>query len=595
MTSILERIKAVREYMREASIDYYYVPSNDAHNNEHLPACWQRRAWVTGFDGSLGDAVIGLDHAYLWVDSRYFLQAEQQLDPECVTFFKVLTGTPSAQILPWLLQQGEGCRVGVDPRVMTATLAQRWSDGLPSVGGELVAIETNLVDQAWVDQPAVSQHPISLHPLTFSGEAATDKIMRVRKALHQQGHDAHVVNALDAIAWLFNIRGLDVEYNPLVMSYAVITQDKVTLCMNVDVLTSRQRDYFQQCHVDVHAYDRMGGILSQLSGSVLVDTQSASWWMLRHLQAADVAFGRSPIALMKATKNTVELAGIERAHQVDAVALVRFWRWLESHWQGQTEVTLADQLEQFRRASPECRGLSFPTICGFKDHGAIVHYIANITSAAKIDDSSMMLLDSGGQYDGGTTDITRVFHLGEPTEQQKRHYTLVLKGHLALGRAVFPKGTCGEHLDALARSPLWQAHCDYGHGTGHGVGCYLCVHEGPQSISPRVSGVPLVPGMVVSNEPGFYLSGQYGIRIENLCCVVPLPDTESITGHGPFYGFNTLTVVPYEKKLIDVDLLTQEDIQTLDDYHQRINSELSTLITQDEQLWLSDKTSPMMR
>ncbi len=590
-----QRLTALRTVMQAHQLDYYYVPGTDAHNNEYVPACWQRRVWISEFTGSAGDVLVGLSEAYLWTDPRYFLQAEQELDGACFSLMKMQQGAASTEILAWLVVHAQGLRVGVDPKLIAIAVAERWLETLSEHHIELVAISENLIDAAWVDQLPLMPQPIQLHPESLAGETVSSKLTRVRAVLQEQGMEAHIVSMLDAICWLFNIRGKDVEFNPLVISYAVVTQTSATLYMDVSVLTDEQRDYFQQCQVGIRPYDAVESDWAQLSGTILVDAQTASWWMFQAVSHADAQLGDSPITWMKACKNPVELQGAIDAHELDAVALVRFWIWLEQHWQGQTEVSLADQLEVFRYQSSACRGLSFATIAGFAENGAIIHYRASEKSALEITDQSLLLLDSGGQYPSGTTDITRVFHLGQPTEQQKQHYTLVLQGHFALANTIFPSGTTGEHLNAIAHRPIWGAYCDFGHGTGHGVGSYLCVHEGPQRISQAYSGVPLQPGMILSNEPGLYIEGHYGIRIENLCYVKEACSVlGSPTSHGPFYQFEDLTLVPYDVNLIDLNALNAEEISALNAYHQRVYEKIAPKLTQEEVEWLAEKTQPVV-
>ena len=588
------RLTALRQLMQKHQLDYYYVPGTDAHNNEYVPDCWQRRVWVSEFTGSAGDVLVGLDQAYLWTDPRYFLQAEQELDGHVFSLMKMQQGTASTEILAWLVEHAQGLRVGVDPKLMAIAVAQRWLETLSEHDIELVAIAENLVDVVWEDQPPLTPQEIKLHPVSLAGETVSNKLLRVRSALKAQDVQVHVISMLDAICWLFNIRGQDVEFNPLVISYAVVTQTSATLYMDVTVLTDEQKGYFQECQVEVQPYDAVELQWLKLQGNVLLDQHTASWWMFASVAHTNVQLGISPITLMKACKNPIEVQGAIDAHELDAVALVRFWIWLEQNWQGQTEVSLADHLEAIRHQSSACQGLSFATIAGFAEHGAIIHYRAEDKSALTITDQSLLLLDSGGQYSSGTTDITRVFHLGSPTDQQKQHYTLVLQGHLALANTVFPSGTTGEHLNAIAHRPIWQAYCDFSHGTGHGVGSYLCVHEGPQRISQAHSGVLLQPGMILSNEPGLYIEGLYGIRIENLCYVKEVCSSDdSPTQHGPFYQFEDLTLVPYDLDLINTAMLSPQEVVAVNQYHQRVYDKIAPYLTSEEVEWLSQKTQPI--
>lgn len=582
--SITVKLANLRQVMVQNHLDLFYVPARDAHNNEYVPACWQRRAWISGFDGSAGDALISGEQAYLWTDSRYFLQAEQQLDPACYQLMKQTQGV--APIHEWFLTQAQGQICGVDPRLISIAQAQLWQKNLAEVGGKLQAIEKNLVDQIWSDRPPQPDAPIRQYPLEHAGIGAQEKLIHLRRAMAEKKVQAHVLTMLDAIAWLFNIRGADVEYNPLAISYALITEETAVLFIDSNKVRTAEKLYLQSQGVAVQPYESFQTVLRELRGQVWIDPNTASWWVQQQLNQAQLLLEASPVQLMKALKNHIEIAGMYEAHRRDALAMVKFLHWLENAWpEGVTEMSAADELEKFRREDADCLGLSFATISGFGANGAIVHYRSTPMTDRRIDDSNLYLLDSGGQYWQGTTDITRTIHLGVPTALQKKHYTLVLKGHLALRRTLFPEGACGEHLDALARHPLWQHGLNYGHGTGHGVGCYLCVHEGPQRISPGYSGVPLAPGMVVSNEPGVYFAGEYGIRIENLCLIV-----ESLPG---MRAFADLTQVPYARNLLDLALLSPQEVEWINEYHREIYELLADDLNGDQRTWLAFATAPL--
>jgi Xaa-Pro aminopeptidase len=579
-----ENLSALRRLMQDYHLDFYFVPARDAHNNEYVPLCWQRRAWISGFNGSAGDALIGRDEAYLWTDSRYFLQAEQQLDPTHYQLMKQMQGSPPLD--QWFIQHARGKTCGVDPRLLSISQAQQWQAALASVSGCLKPLPDNLIDQIWTNQPAAPNQPIYQYPLQYAGVSAKNKLASLRRTLAEHQAQAHVLTLLDAIAWLFNIRGSDIEFNPLAICYAIITADKAILFINPFKVTIADQLYLQSQGVEVQPYADFQTALNQLQGLVWVDPHSASWWVAQQLQKAQLLLAASPVQLMKAVKNPTEVEGMHEAHRRDALAVVKFLHWLEKNWAaGMTEISAAAELERLRRADPECLDLSFATISGFAANGAIVHYRSTTATNRRIDDSNLYLIDSGGQYWYGTTDITRTIHLGSPTPAQKRHYTLVLKGHLALRHTQFPAGTCGEHLDVLARHALWQEGLNYGHGTGHGVGCYLCVHEGPQRISPGHSQVPLQPNMIVSNEPGVYLTGQYGIRIENLCLI-----TESAPH---FHTFADLTKVPYAQNLMDRALLNAQEIQWINDYHREIYDLLFEDLDDEQREWLTSATAPI--
>lgn len=575
--NLVQRIEALRNKMREQGIDYYYVPSIDQHKNEYVPDCWQRRTWISGFSGSAGDALIGLNEAYLWTDARYFLQAENEL-PKHFTLMKQVQGV--APVDGWLRKNAVGKTLAVDPKVVSLTQGQRLGQAMMDAQGKFVDLEENLVDAVWRDQPKLSGAPVVIYPEHYAGLSANAKIQQVRDALQNVKADAHVISMLDAIAWVYNIRGCDVAFNPLVISYALISAKEAYLF--VDPAKIQDKAYFAAEGITLLPYEAFAAELQKLSGKVWVDAGSASLWLSQQLKHAQLHLEASPISLLKAVKNPTELAGMQLAHEKDAAAMIEFIQWLERNWPSQTEISASDKLAAVRKQDTDFRDLSFDTISAYASNGAIIHYRASDASAKKLDDKALYLLDSGAQYWQGTTDITRVFHFGEPLSMEKRHYTLVLKGHLALRHAIFPAGTFGENLDILARKPLWDAGLNYGHGTGHGVGCYLCVHEGPQVISPRGSGVPLLPGMIVSNEPGVYFPGQYGIRIENLVYV----KVHSKTAMGEFYTFEDLTLVPHNRKLIDTDLLSAQEIEWINQYHTRVYRTLAKRVSAEAAAWL---------
>ncbi len=589
-----EKLSKLRALMEQHNIDYYYVPSTDQHDNEYLPKCWERRQWITDFTGSAGDALIGKNQAYLWTDPRYFLQAEQQLDANYFTLMRQQQGM-AAPIHQWFAQNGKQKKVGVDPSLLKLGLTERWQQALHAAGGELIALNHNLIDQAWADQPQRASHPITLLDTQYTGLDRSTKLNNLRATWETTGADCEVISMLDAIAWLFNLRGKDINYNPLAIAYAIVTQQDATLFIDTTAVSPEQQKTLAQDNIHIKAYEDFSGALNTLTGKVLIDPNSASWWVQQQLtQAKQIIQTSSAITMMKAIKNKTEQAGMREAHRVDALAMCRFLAWLELNWRGQSELSTADKLEAFRREHPDCQGLSFNTISGMAEHGAIIHYAVSQETDKAISDDNLYLVDSGGQYWQGTTDITRTVHLGTPTEQQKLHYTLVLKGHIALRHTHFPHGTNGEHLNAIAHWPLWQRGLDFGHGVGHGVGCYLCVHEGPQRISGALTGVNLLPGMVVSNEPGFYLEGQYGIRIENLVLIEQsITAKESLSGHGPFYTFDDLTLVPYERKLIDTSLLNKEEVQWINSYHKCIFDRLHSDLDEQTQAWLRLATTDL--
>lgn len=586
--TIAEKLQALRSLMTQHGVDFYYVPSADAHQSEYAPACWDRRPYISGFTGSAGDALIGMDQAYLWTDGRYFLQAEQELDPAHFEMMKQKQGV--APVDGWLADNAAGKSLGVDPRVITVAQAKKLKAAMESSGGKLVYIDSNLIDEVSGGLP-MEIKPIHLWPMEYAGESAQDKVSRVQVAMAEHACDSMLVNMLDSIAWLFNIRGNDIDVNPLVISYAAITKDGAHFFVDPAKLNDAHRAYFNDIDVTVHDYDAFGDFVKGLNGKAWIDAGVASAWMF-DLISADIHAERLPIDLFKACKNDVEKDGMRKAHRIDAVALTKFICWLESNWDGLDEYTAAEKLYEMRAANPDFRSPSFATISGYATNGAVIHYRAQKETALPLGDDSLFLLDSGAQYWQGTTDVTRVMHFGEPTAEHKHHYTLVLKGHLALGRARFVKGVCGHHLDALARQFLWAENLDYMHGTGHGVGCYLCVHEGPQRISPATVQQPLLPGMIVSNEPGVYLPGKHGIRIENLCLINQVADGDSVgIGTQPFLAFEDLTLVPYNPKLVDFDLLTDEEREQFNAYQARVREALMPEMDDSEKTWLEAVTA----
>ena len=591
--TIAKRLELLRNEMHQKNIDMYIVPSIDAHNSEYVPKCWERRSWISNFDGSAGEALISLEHAYLWTDGRYFAQAEQQLDNKYYSLIKQ-TGF-AAETEVWLSNNAQGKSVAIDPNLISISRALRLQELMEEFGGKLVMLEENLVDSVKHKLGNIDELPKNSAfalDIAYTGETIDSRLRTVQQALAKFNADYIALNVLDEIAWLLNIRGADIDFNPLVICYAIVGTNSVQLFVDKSKISKELIDILKKSNIDIYSYEGFKSALRDLRGTICLDDKTANYEMLSNVkQNAEVIFVRSPIIAAKACKNIVEINGARNAHIKDGVAVISFLSWLDINWQsGVTEVSVDNKLSEFRNQQENLRGASFASISGFGSNGAIIHYRATPETNKIIDNTNMYLIDSGGQYLDGTTDITRTIHLGNPTPIQKRHYTLVLKGHLQLARAKFPKGTCGEHLDVLARAPLWNEYLNYRHGTGHGVGSFLCVHEGPQRISPASSGVALLPGMIVSNEPGFYINGEYGIRIENLCLIREVLDKEAIKSeYGPFYGFEDLTLVPYAKKLIDVDLLSKEDILQIKAYYAQIIEKIRPRLSLNDQAWLDNE------
>ncbi|MCB9466145.1 MAG: aminopeptidase P family N-terminal domain-containing protein [Candidatus Eisenbacteria bacterium] len=592
-----QRIAALREQLDRHGLDAYLVPSTDPHQSEYVPECWQRRQWISGFTGSAGEVVVTKKHAGLWTDGRYFLQAEDELRGSGMHLHR--TGQPGVLSIEAMLGKTlpAGAKVGVDPQTLSIDRAASLETALGDYGLSLVFTPNNLVDAARGEDIQLPHGEAFALATKYSGESTSSKLRRLRKEMKEQRADAHVLSALDSVAWLFNIRGRDVTFNPVAIAYAIVTDKKATLYIDDAKVTPALRKALGSS-VTLRAYGEFAPALAELgaSGSVVwMDRKSASRWMLDLLGDAKRIEKTSPVVLMKAAKNGIEIEGMKRAHVRDGVAMVRFLRWVEEAAPdgGLTEISAADQLESFRAEGDLFQGLSFRTISGYAGHGAIIHYTVTPRTDVDIKAEGIYLLDSGGQYLDGTTDITRTILLGRrATKEQKERFTRVLKGHIAISRARFPKGTLAPALDVLARKALWDVDLDYNHGTGHGVGCFLNVHEGPRNIGTRPDGgYPLEAGNVLSNEPGYYKPGEYGIRIENLVLVVE--DSVSKDNGKTYYRFEDLTVCPIDARLIDLKLLDPAEKKWVDTYHKHVKKTLSPFLEKEDREWLADACAPL--
>lgn len=593
MTATTEtKLSALRNLMQAANLDYYLVPSSDPHQSEYVPACWQRRQYISEFTGSAGLAVIGKEAAYLWTDGRYFSQAQQQLNPD---YWQLMRQGIDLALPAWLSEQSQPLQIGVDPSCITQQEAKQLQTAIAKNGGSIQWISHNLIDQIWSDQPSLPIHPAVIYPVEYAGMETTDKLKIIRQKMERKECRSLAVNRLDSIAWLLNIRGSDIDYNPLCISYLIITMDTAWWFINPQKVSNELQTYLQEQTVFCRNYEDYFPTLSELTGPIWIDPSAASYANLQAVGETEIFHAPCPLYGTKAVKNRTEIECFRQAHVQDGLALCDFFYWLEQQPEKSvTELAATDYLLQSRKKQPLFQQESFTTISGYGPNGAIIHYQPNEKSNRSIDRDSIFLLDSGGQYLGGTTDVTRCVHLGEPTEAQRRHYTLVLKSHLALRRAIFPQGTFGENLDGIARQPLWREGLDFAHGTGHGVGSYLCVHEGPQRIGRGATHTPLQQGMVLSNEPGLYFEGEYGIRIENLCLITDyVPPADSLIRE-QMLCFNDLTLFPYEKKLMDTSILTRGEIRAINYYHTMVYSQLSPKIKDlDVQHWLAEKTNPI--
>jgi len=595
-STIGQRIRELRRLMLERGLHAYIVPSGDEHQDEYVPECWQRRRWISGFTGSAGTVVITTEVAGLWTDGRYHLQAQEELEPELYTLFPV--GLPGVRdVGDWLAETlRAGQRVGVDPRLVSIEEARGLRDKLEPKGISLCFLEENLVDLLWRDRPPLPGGRIWSLPETFSGESAASKLSRIRAEMARRGAQAHLVTTLDAVAWLFNLRGSDVPYNPVFVAYALITEEDAFLC------TDRAKvppGLLQEIRgtVTLAPYTALGDLLARCGKRgwrVWIDPRTTSQWVHDMLRGGPRPLeSPSPVIALKAVKNAAERRGMRASHVRDGVALVRFLRWIQEKARtgDVTELSAARKLHELRASQVGFQGLSFETIVAYGGHGAVIHYRPSEKTDCEIRPEGLLLVDSGAHYLDGTTDVTRTVALGRPSEEQKDRFTRVLKGHIRLASTTFPKGTSGRQLEALARMDLWEIGLDYRHGTGHGVGCFLNVHEGPQGLSPKEPGVPLEPGMVLTNEPGYYQDGEYGIRIENVMAVVEDPRVE--TGYGPFFRFEVLTMVPIDLTLVDTACLDPGERDWLNSYHREVFARVAPHLEDLDRRWLEAATRPI--
>lgn len=580
-------LEALRDLMRSKHIDAVIIPGTDPHQSEYPSEHWKFRDYVSGFTGSNGTAVVTLDDAGLWTDSRYFLQAAEQLEGSGFTLRKEnIPGEPT--VLEWLGEVlDEDAVVGVDGRLFSLIEANR-IEMFCAQNGFMFAPDFRAAEAIWTDRPARPKNPAFVHDEALAGEDVDSKISRVVDALDAADADGLLITALDEIAWLLNLRGSDVDYTPLVIAFAYVSEDDRVLFIDSEKVTSEVKDHLKKYGVKIKDYDDIEKFLGKISSTatVMVDPNRVSD-ALGQAMICNKTYMASPVIALKGVKNECQIAGFRQAMLYDGAAMVRMMMWLEQNVaNGITEMDVDRRLQQERAAYASNRGDSFHMIAGYKDHGAIVHYEATDESAYTLAPEGLLLIDTGGQYLEGTTDITRTISLGNPTAAEKHDYTLILKGHLALARAVFPKGTMGVQLDVLARGPLWNEGMTYLHGTGHGVGHFLGCHEGPQSIRMEANPTPLELGMVTSNEPGIYKTGEYGIRTENLLLCVPACSNEE---WGEFYKFESLTLFPYDTTLMDMDMLSREEVKQINDYHAMVCERLRPLLSADEVQWLEQK------
>lgn len=592
--TINERIENLREWMRANGFSAFVFPSSDPHNSEYVADHWKSREWISGFTGSAGTAVVTLDRAALWTDSRYFIAAAEQLAGTEYRLMKLrVAGTPT--VCEWLadeLAAYEKPIVGLDGNVNSFAEVAALTQELATRGNIRVRTDADPMVTLWTDRPAIPGHKVCLHPLKYAGETTASKISRIRKNLAVRGADGLLVTALDEIAWVLNLRGSDVHCNPVFVSYLLITPGNVTLYINKEKLPEEVRHCLAAGNIAVEPYGAVAGGLEHYPGRhLLVDDSTTNHTLVSALHRGKAVFGESLVPGMKAVKNRVEQDGFRAAMLRDGIAMVKFLAWLKPAVEagGQTEMSLDRRLTALRAEQPLFKGISFDTIVGYEAHGAIVHYEATPATDAPIEPHGLVLIDSGAQYEDGTTDITRTVALGRLTEEQRRIYTLVLKGHIQLALCRFPSGACGSQIDAIAREPMWREGYNYLHGTGHGVGSYLNVHEGPHQIRMEWRPAPLQAGMTVTDEPGLYLEGKFGVRIENTLLIVPA----ATTPFGEFLGFETLTLAPIDTTPVLPDMLTAEERQWLNSYHRRVCETLSPYLSAAEAAWLKAAARPL--
>lgn len=595
MNEINQRLESLREVMRREHLSAFIFPSTDAHQSEYVADHWQGRTWISGFNGSAGTAVVTMKSAALWTDSRYFLAAEEQLKGTEFQLMKLkIEGTPT--ISEWLAQelQGENAEVGLDGMVNSYHETMGLIADLRKSGGITVRTNFDPLGLIWTDRPAIPANPVEIQPMEFAGESVATKISRIRTALRQRHADGMLISALDDIAWTLNLRGTDVHCVPVFVSYLLISSQQVSLYVDSAKINDEVKAYLTENGISLYPYNKVAEGLERYSEyNILLDGDETSYFLWKTVKCQEIIAGNSPVPAMKAQKNDREIAGFRQAMLRDGVAMVKFLRWLKPAVEagGQTEISIDRKLTSLRAEQHLFRDISFDTIAGYQAHGAIVHYEATPETDVALKPEGLILIDSGAQYQDGTTDITRTIALGPVTEEMKHVYTLVLKGHIQLELAKFPDGASGTQLDALARECMWREGYNYLHGTGHGVGSYLSVHEGPHQIRMEWKPTPLRAGMTVTNEPGLYLSGKFGVRIENTLLIKDYQTTE----FGKFLQMESLTLCPIDLIPVDFSMLQPEEIEWLDTYHRDVFEKLSPYLEGEDLEWLREATRPVDR
>lgn len=594
MNEIKLRLARLRELMKREHLSAFIFPSTDAHQSEYVADHWRGREWISGFNGSAGTAVVTMKSAALWTDSRYFLAAEEQLeDTEYQLIRLKMEGTPT--ITEWLgkeLQDVQSPEVGLDGMVNSYNYVKDLSYSLRKLGG--ITLRTNLdpLEQIWENRPSLPANPVEIQPLEYAGETLASKVVRIRKSLRELHADGMLVSALDDIAWTLNLRGTDVHCNPVFVSYLLIESDKVSLFVDDNKLSPEVKQYLQDNQVSLYNYNKVEKCLESYSEyNILLDGDETSYYLWKTVKCQEIVAAASPIPAMKAVKNKAEIEGYRSAMLKDGVAMVKFLKWLKPAVEagGQTEISIDEKLTSLRAEQNLFRDISFDTIAGYAQHGAIVHYEATPETDVVLKPEGLILIDSGAQYQDGTTDITRTIALGAVSEEMKHIYTLVLKAHIQLELVKFPDGASGTQLDAVGRECMWREGYNFLHGTGHGVGSYLCVHEGPHQIRMEWMPTPLRAGMTLTDEPGLYLAGKFGVRIENTVLISDYMSTE----FGKFLQIEPLTLCPIDTTPIDVDMLLPEEIDWLNAYHHSVYEKLSPFLDEEEKIWLENATKPI--
>ena len=595
MNEINQRLESLREVMRREHLSAFIFPSTDAHQSEYVADHWQGRTWISGFNGSAGTAVVTMKSAALWTDSRYFLAAEEQLKgTEFQLMKQKIEGTPT--ISEWLAQelQGENAEVGLDGMVNSYHETMGLIADLRKSGGITVRTNFDPLGLIWTDRPAIPANPVEIQPMEFAGESVASKISRIRTALRQRHADGMLISALDDIAWTLNLRGTDVHCVPVFVSYLLISSQQVSLYVDSAKINDEVKAYLTENGISLYPYNKVAEGLERYSEyNILLDGDETSYFLWKTVKCQEIIAENSPVPAMKAQKNDREIAGFRQSMLRDGVAMVKFLRWLKPAVEagGQTEISIDRKLTSLRAEQHLFRDISFDTIAGYQAHGAIVHYEATPETDVALKPEGLILIDSGAQYQDGTTDITRTIALGPVTEEMKHVYTLVLKGHIQLELAKFPDGASGTQLDALARECMWREGYNYLHGTGHGVGSYLSVHEGPHQIRMEWKPTPLRAGMTVTDEPGLYLSGKFGVRIENTLLIKDYQTTE----FGKFLQMESLTLCPIDLTPVDFSMLQPEEIEWLDTYHRDVFEKLSPYLEGEDLEWLREATRPVDR